>query len=232
MLTRFLILGVIVVAIVAAVLRFRGGEPEPAAAAKTETATPAAAAAVQPAPSTSPPPTAPTAPVPAPPKPAAPKLTPEQQAALEAQQEEQDQRDATELLHSVEVEKRLEGAEQLGAFQNPQAEAELVQALSRDTDAGVREAAAQSLASFSPASPDTWKVLLAALEDRNQDVQAAAESSLESLLLEYDEIPKSLDWVKKALKKASTSRKISADTRESLRGLLEQSEDSPADGAN
>jgi HEAT repeat protein len=223
--TKFVILAVVVAVAIGAILHFRGTEPVPAE--ETQAVAPVTAA---PKPAEAPPVQAKPAVAPAQSpiaaaKPQQPKLTPEQQAALEAQQEEQDLRDATELIHSTEVDKRVEGAEQLGGFQNPQAEGELVQALSRDPDATVREAAAQSLASFSPASPDTWKALVAAIEDRHADVQASAESSLEALLLEYDEIPASLGWVQKAVKKLSTSKKVSADTREALKGLVEQWED-------
>lgn len=226
---KYLILVVVVAAAIGATLHFRSSDQAPAESGEAvNPPTPApqtAAGAPTPAPvmpalaqSQLQAPVAPT-------KPPQPKLTPEQMAALEAQQEEQDLREATDLIHSTETDKRVEGAEQLGAFQNPQAEAELVQAVTHDPEATVREAAAQSLASFSPASADTWKALVAAIEDRNPDVQAAAESSVEALLLEFDEIPASLDWVKKSVKKLSSSKKVSADTREALKGLLEQWED-------
>lgn len=153
---------------------------------------------------------------------------PQQLAAEQARQDEQDAQEAIELLHDPDPGKRVQAAEQLSAYQTAQSQAELVQALRGDAAAAVREAAAQSLVLFEEPAHETWSALLAALEDASPDVQSAAVATLETLLMQYDEKPSRVAWVRKAIKDSVTSRKLARDTREAMESMIEQWEDAEA----
>lgn len=155
-------------------------------------------------------------------------MTAERVAIEEARQDEQDAREAIDLLHDPDPQKRTEGAEQLAAYQTPQSEVELAQALRGDPEAAVRQAAAQSLVLFEKPTKETWDALLAALEDTNADVQSAAEATVETLLMQYDEKSSRVAWVLETIKKSATSPKLSEDTRDSLQNLIEQLQDAEA----
>lgn len=176
-----------------------------------------------PPPAVSPPqPVAPTVPL----QPPAPVITdlppPESESDEEEAATEKEQVDAAlAQLASPEAEQRIEGAEQLGAYPTKEAEQALTQALSGDTDAEVRNTAAQSLGYVEKPTDATLAALFGALEDQNEDVRGSALSSLEDFLLGSDEGSKRYKKLLAGLQARLDSRSVSEDTRTAIRDILQ-----------
>jgi hypothetical protein len=123
-------------------------------------------------------------------------------------------------LGSADPEQRVEGAEQLGAYPTKEAEQGLVQALSSDAEASVRDAAAQSLGYVEKPSDATITALFSALEDTNEDVRSSALSTLEDYLAMGDEDSRRYRKIMGGLKAKATARSTPDDMREGIRDIL------------
>lgn len=132
--------------------------------------------------------------------------------------------EAIAQLKSLEPSLRAEAAAQLASSQTPRSAKELAHALRGDPAAEVREAAAQTLMLFHQPPKAVWDALLAGLEDKSSEVQAASMDTLQALLLEYDDASPAVRRVRQALKTAMQSPKLAGETRESLQTLMDQFE--------
>lgn len=148
-----------------------------------------------------------------------PPLTPEQ--IEDDEQTEKEQADAAlAQLNSADTEQRIEGAEQLGAFPTKEAELALAQTLIGDSEADVRNAAAQSLGYVEKPTDDTIATLLAALEDPNEDVRASALSTLEDFLAGTDEGTKRYKKVLAGLQAKAAARSTPQDIRDAIGDIM------------
>jgi hypothetical protein len=165
--------------------------------------------------------------VPMPQNPAPPPLE-EGGNEYDEQTEEQQLATAREQLNSADAEQRVEGAEQLGAFPTKETEILLVQALATDSEAEVRNAAAQSLGYVEKPTDATIDALMTALEDRDEDVRTSALSTLEDFMVESGEGSKRSKKILAGLKAKAASRGTPKDLREAIRDVLEdQTESTP-----
>lgn len=169
-------------------------------------------------PATPPPPVAAKRPVAPPPLPMPEPMVEEEEELTEEQQVAA----ASQLLTSTDPTVRLEGAEQLGAYPNAEAEALLVQTLANDPDADVRNAAAQSLAYVEQPSNATVSALMAALDDQNEDVRAAALSALEDFLANSDAGSKRYNSLQSGLKQKAAVVSTPQDVRDAIHDILEE----------
>lgn len=149
-----------------------------------------------------------------------PELTPEAMEE-EARGEAELVTEAIGWLRNSDSEKRLDGAQQLGAYATAEAEKALAQALGADADSEVRIAAADALSRVETPSDATWKALLRAVSDKEQDVQIAALSTLQVLTAQTDDAGL-IARVRKSLKKKATSRHLSFEVRDAIRDLLDE----------
>ena len=124
-------------------------------------------------------------------------------------------------MGSAEVERRVEAAEQLGAYPTTEAELALIQALTSDSSAEVRSAAAQSLGYVENPSDAALEGLFSALDDQIGDVRESALSALEDFLLGSDEGSERYKRVREGLRLKMESRSVAANTRRSIREILE-----------
>jgi hypothetical protein len=124
-------------------------------------------------------------------------------------------------LHDPGAEKRIETAEQLGAFPSEEAEVLLIETLAGDPDPDVRVAAVQSLENFEHLRDETIAGLLGALEDENEEVRMSALTLLETRV--SNEARSSVRYKKivTGLKKKAVSRRTPAGTRRAIRAFLE-----------
>lgn len=128
---------------------------------------------------------------------------------------------ASEWLGSLDPQQRLDGAEQLSAYPTRSAEVLLIKALVTDTDPEVRVAAAQSLNAFEHLQDTAIIVLLAAVEDENEDVQLSALNTLESLVANEQNGSARYKKIMTRLKKKAKSSRLSQETRAAVRGFIE-----------
>lgn len=152
-----------------------------------------------------------------------PNLTPEE-SEVEAEDDltEREQVEAAlTQLGSTEVEQRIEGAEQLGAYPTKEAEQALTQVLTGDSSAEVRNAAAQSLGYVEKPTDTTIAALFGALEDQSDEVRGSALSTLEDFMLGSEEGSKRYKKVLAGLKLKLDSRSVPEDTRNAIREILE-----------
>lgn len=124
-------------------------------------------------------------------------------------------------LSSPEVAQRVEGAEQLGAYPTKEAEQALTQALIGDSEAEVRNTAAQSLGYVEKPTEATLSALFGALEDQNEDVRGSALSTLEDFMLGSEEGSKRYKKIQSGLQSKVDSRSVPEDTRTAIREILE-----------
>jgi hypothetical protein len=177
---------------------------------------------------------APVAPAPEPEKPAKPPVNLQSRAeALQApaplteediQDDEQIEKEqvaaALAQLTSSDPAQRLEGAEQLGAYPTKEAETALQQVLATDSDADVRNAAAQSLGYLEKPTQATLNTLFSALEDQNEDVRLSALSTLEDFMLGADENSKRYKQILAGLQAKAGSRSVPQETRDAIRDIV------------
>ncbi|HWP00857.1 MAG TPA: HEAT repeat domain-containing protein [Methylococcus sp.] len=123
-------------------------------------------------------------------------------------------------LHDPSAEKRIETAEQLGAFPSEEAEVLLIETLAGDPDPDVRVAAVQSLENFEHLGDKAIAALLGALEDENEDVRMGTLTLLENLV--SSEVQGSARYKKivAGLKKKARSRNTPGETRRAIRAFL------------
>ncbi|WP_162144243.1 HEAT repeat domain-containing protein [Methylocaldum szegediense] len=154
-----------------------------------------------------------------------PVLTPEQ---IEEDKQIDDEQVATagEWLRSIDVQERIDGAEQLAAYPTAEAEKLLVEALITDIDPEVRSTAAQSLSAFESPTDETIAALLAAVEDENEEVRLSALDTLESIATAEETGSRRYKKILAGLKKAAKSKRVPSETREEIRDfLLDQASD-------
>jgi hypothetical protein len=192
---------------------------EPAPPAMPSPATPQASPA---APAKSkenppPPPQAGQAPVQAPTIEPPPDMAPEES---DEQIEKEQVAAALAQLTSSDPAQRLEGAEQLGAYPSKEAETALQQVLATDSDADVRNAAAQSLGYVEKPTQATLNTLFSALEDQNEDVRLSALSTLEDFMLGADENSKRYKQILAGLQAKVDSRSVPQETRDAIRDIV------------
>jgi hypothetical protein len=221
---RIIILSLIILSIALAIslvvgVPFTTPPEPPAETEKPQTAKPAVPPAVKqkPAPTQN---TAPTLPSPMPP-------LDESGSEYEEQTEEQQLATAREQLNSANPEQRIEGAEQLAAFPSKETEALLAQVLATDPEAEVRNAAVQSLGYVESPTDSTIDIVMAALEDRNEDVRTSALSTLEDFMVESGEDSKRYGKILAGLKAKAASRATPKDMREAIRDVLEDQTANP-----
>ncbi len=123
--------------------------------------------------------------------------------------------------HDGDLAAYREGAEQLGAYPTKEAEAALLQALTADSEADVRSAAAQSLGYVEKPTEGTLNGLMSALEDTNEDVRLNALSTLEDFLLGSEENSKRYKKILAGLKSKGEGRSVPQDTRDAIREVLQ-----------
>lgn len=148
-----------------------------------------------------------------------PVLTPEQ---VEEDKRIDDEQVAVagEWLRSIDVQQRIDGAEQLSAYPTAEAEKLLVDALITDIDPEVRSAAAQSLAAFESPTEAAVAALLAALEDKNEEVRLSALNTLESIATAEETGSRRYKKILAGLKKAAKSKRVPSETREVIHDFL------------
>lgn len=146
-------------------------------------------------------------------------LSPQQQQAWLAIEREQIA-SAKQWLQDPDPAERLTGAEQLSAYPTPEAEQALIKALKSDLAPEVRAAAALSLDSIETLSDESIKVLLAALNDDQDQVRDNALSTLGNALMKADTESMHYKKLFKSLKVAAKSKKLALATREELTELL------------
>ena len=123
-------------------------------------------------------------------------------------------------LESVEVKRRIEGAEQLGAYPTADAERALIAHLRNDPSPEVRIAAANSLGFFNAPSEAATLALVRALEDHHADVSAAALSTVEIVLKAAEADPVRARQLHKYIRQAARSRKMDPEILEQVQSLL------------
>jgi hypothetical protein len=215
---RISILVLILLSLAAAVSLITGN---PFAPGPKETPAPVAVVPPAPAPPPASKPPAPPAvqPAPAPAAVAPPPLL-EQVEEEDMRSEKEQVEAALAQLTSADPQQRIDGAEELGAFPTKEAEAALVQALTSDSEADVRNAAAQSLGDLENPADTTLAALLAALEDQNEEVRASALSTLEDFLVETEEGSKRYKKLMADLKAKGAARSTPKDVRDAIRDIL------------
>jgi hypothetical protein len=124
-------------------------------------------------------------------------------------------------LNSPDAAERADAAEQLGAYPTREAETALVQVLGSDSEAEVRNAAAQSLGYVEKPSEAALNALFAALEDQNEDVRLSAVSTLEDFLLGSEEGSKRYMKIMAGLEAKAAAHSVPQETREVIREVLE-----------
>ena len=133
-------------------------------------------------------------------------------------------------LGNADPAQRIEGAEQLGAYPNKEAEAALQQVLATDVDADVRNAAAQSLGYVEKPTDATITSLFSALEDQSEDVRLSALSTLEDFMLGADENSKRYKKILSGLQGKVDARSIPQETRDAIRDIVND-QTAPTDGS-
>jgi HEAT repeat protein len=128
---------------------------------------------------------------------------------------------AGQWLISVDALQRHNGAEQLSAYPTPEAEKMLLTALRTDTDAKVRSTAAESLSAFESLSIPAILGLLAAMDDKNENVQFNAFSTLQNQVANEEGKTKRYQIIMQGLRKKAKSARLSEDMRNAVRGFIE-----------
>lgn len=156
------------------------------------------------------------------PKTASPETAPD--AADSSENDEQADKEQLEAalshIKSTKHEERMEAAEQLGAFPSPEMETVLTDLLTKDTDAGVRNAAALSLSSLDAPTDATTNGLLSALEDTDEEVRLSALSTLENYLLGLEQTSTIYHKVKAGLVARADSKTLSPRIRDLIVEVL------------
>ncbi len=127
---------------------------------------------------------------------------------------------ALRWLVSHDERKRLEGAEQLGAYPTPEAGKALVNSLLKDPSPAVRVAAATSLANFQEPGATAIKGLISALRDKSEDVRHAALGTLAIYLETLDSDSARHRQITAALGTLAKSPNMDPATRKTLSDLL------------
>ena len=142
----------------------------------------------------------------------------------DAKIEKEQVEEAMAKLHSNKDEERVEAVEQLGAYPNAETEATLVQLLSTDANAEVRNAAALSLGSMDEPTEAAISALMSAIEDQNEDVRFSALSTLEDFLLSQEEDSANYKRIREGLRQRAASRTMSQDLKDSINEILKDQE--------
>lgn len=150
----------------------------------------------------------------------APKALPIEEDEVLSEKEQVDA--ALAQLRSADAEQRIDGAEQLGAYPTREAEQALAQTLMADSDAEVRNTAAQSLGYVEKPTEATLTALFSALEDANEEVRGSALSTLEDVMLGSEEGSKLYGRIQAGLKAKIDARSVPEDTRAGIREILEE----------
>ena len=143
-----------------------------------------------------------------------------QELEEEARFDERQVNKANEWLKSPQVERRIAGVEQLSAYQNPQSQKFLIDALRSDADPQVRRTAAQRFSAFKEPSEGVVNALLSALEDVDASVQMSALNTLMGIM---NKMPNNSALFKKTLsglKKQAASRRVAVEVRKAVSSFL------------
>jgi len=97
----------------------------------------------------------------------------------------------------------------------------LVVTLAGDAEPDVRSAAAQSLAQFETVTDQTVAALLAALEDKSEDVQTSALDAIESVTADLEAESDRFKMIVAELKKKKSSKNVKTETRQAIKDFLE-----------
>jgi HEAT repeat protein len=127
-------------------------------------------------------------------------------------------------LNDANPEQRLTGAEQLSAYPTPEAEKLLSEALSRDPAPSVRAAAAQSLKFFKRVQVDTLQILLAALEDADEEVRFTAQKTLQRQYSRMRKKPSEAKALLENFRKQAESPRVSKETKASIMDFVHDRE--------
>jgi len=157
----------------------------------------------------------------------------EQPPASEPEQSEEDLEKeqvaaAIAQLNSTKNEERIEAVEQLGAYPSPETETILANLLATESNPELRNAAALSLGSLDTPTAATINVLMAALEDQNEDVRFSALSTLEDFLLGQEEDTSGYRQIRDGLKAKLAVRGLPADIHDSITEVLRDQQSQPA----
>jgi len=145
--------------------------------------------------------------------------TPEEIAedkAFEAEQIEE----AKRSLLDLDIEKRIEGLEQLTAYPSPQSEQLMLDILKKDMSDEMRASAADYLSYIEEPSLATQDALIQALNDSNEDVRNNALNTVQSYIYALDEDSASAKRIVDLLKKQARNEQLPADMRESIKEYL------------
>jgi hypothetical protein len=145
--------------------------------------------------------------------------TPEERVD-EAHYDEMQVAKAGEWVNSPQAERRIAGVEQLSAFQTPESDQILANALTLDSEPEVRRTAAQSLAAFRQPTENTMASLLAALADPEEKVQMSALNALMAYANRWENNSPPMKNLMASLKKFATSRRTTDLTRKAIRSFL------------
>lgn len=116
------------------------------------------------------------------------------------------------FLDDPNADKRMEAVERLGTYPSREAENALSRALRTDADAAIRQRSAQILGDLGKITDVSVNALLAAVTDRNADVQHAALLTLESLLTRSD-TPNQRQQILNGLKRSAHSTALAPHNR-------------------
>ena len=144
----------------------------------------------------------------------------EQEKNFNAQQVEL----AGQWLKSPDVHQRIMGAEQLSAYESPESEQRLTDALRQDAAPEVRIAAAQSLALFKKLSDSTVDALLKALDDADKGTRIATLNTLLTYAFLVNADTKKSGHLLAKLRKKVRSGHLNKDVRESLQAFIKDQE--------
>ena len=135
----------------------------------------------------------------------------------------QEQTDAATLeLASPDPERRISGAQQLGAYPGADSSKRLVEALSRDPSADVRQAAAEAFAHWPDPSPDVIRALLKAVSDPYTEVRRSALMILETQLGSRALQPRQRQQLIGGMRQLTKLRSIDKASRKELQRILSE----------
>lgn len=150
---------------------------------------------------------------------------PTDEQLLEEQQVIAEQIEEAKLwLADVDAKQRISGAEQLSAYPTPEAERLLVMVMKTDPDAGVRSAAAESLAFVKKPKPSSIDALLLAMQDMDEEVRSIAFSTLQTIVNRAETEPKTSKLIFGKLKRLMGKGMVDSDSRDAIREFLQDQE--------
>lgn len=127
--------------------------------------------------------------------------------------------DALRLTQSPRAEDRRVGIEQLGAYPSSESEDALIRAF-RDRDAGVREAAANSLGLWSSPGDRLVNALFVMARQKEEPQKDSALETLSSFLLSGNSDPRTRQIITKGFKQLLAGKTLNAAQRQRVNEVL------------